>query len=734
MGHLRAQRRIRNRLVHRAMVLAILFLLGSECRAQNVKPGQRPETPWSNDVNNYPGLPAEAALLFAKLQQNVQFPAARRESRLLPLLPRSTFSYVALPNYGDAADQTLKIFHQELAESSLLRDWWGHGELAKSGLKVEQSLEHFSQISQYLGDEIVVSAEMKGDSPKFLAISEVRKPGLKKFLEETIRSSGGTKLPVRVLGPEDLAAGSEEGLRDQPVMLVRPDFFVAAGDLATLRAFIAGLDAGSREFASTAFGQRVAREYRDGVTVLGAADLHRIVNQVPADTGKTGTFQQTGFADTQYIVWDHKTIDGKRVSQMELSFTGPRHGAASWLANSSPLGGLDFVSPQAVVAATVVLYDPAKIFEDAKELSRLSGSNTFAAIPQFERALNLNLKDDLLSLLSGELTVELDKVDPPGQPQWKVMLEVKDASHLQRTLSTLTAPLSFGMQPVEDGGVTYYGFRVPTGKKPTEIDYAFADRYLILGSSRDAVAEAVSMHQSGGSLAKSKTFLAALPPQSSLTASALFYEDPVAVTKMQMEQVAPSLAGALLRSSQTTRSVVGVYGENTAIREVSENPGFDVSGAFIVAAIAVPNLLRSRIAANEASAVGSLRVVNTAQIAYSANYPDRGFAPDLAKLGMDPRGLTASSPEHAGYLKQALANQDCAGDGWCTQSGFRFRVSAVCQRQVCRDFVVVAKPVSSASGTRSFCSTSDAVIHFTMNSPTDSQLSVTECRAWKAIQ
>lgn len=734
MGYAQVQRRRANRFVHWAVMLAIIFVLGSRCRAQDIKADQRAEMPWSNDVKNYPGLPVEAALVFAKLQQNVQFPAARRESRLLPLLPASTFSYVAFSNYGDAADQTLKIFHQELAESSLLRDWWAHGDLAKPGLKVEQSLEHFSQASQYLGDEIVVSAEMKADAPKFVAIAEVRKPGLKKFLEETIRSWGEAKPSVRVLGPEDLSKGSEGVSTDQFVMLVRPDYFIAAADMATLREFVAGLDGGNRGFATTPFGQRVAREYQDGVTVLVAADLHKIVEDVAPATGKKGSFEQSGFADVQYMVWGHKTIGSQRVIQTELSFTGPRRGTAAWLENSSPLGGLDFVSPKAIVAATVALSDPSQIFEDAKELSRLSGSNTFAAIPQFERALNLNLKDDLLSLLTGELTVELDKGDLPEQPQWRAMLQVKDASHLQRTLSTLTAPLTFGMKPIEDGGVTYYGFQVPSGKKPTEVDYAFADRYLIFGSSRDAVAEAVNMHKSGGSLAKSKTFLAALPPPGSLTASALFYEDPIAMAAMQMQRFTPSLAGALSRSGQTTGSVVGVYGDNTAIREVSSSPALDVSGVLIVAAIAIPNLLRSRVAANEASTVGNIRTVNTAQITYSATYPSRGFAPHLAMLGIDPQGSTTPSPEHAGFLDKSLANQDCAGDGWCTKSGFRFRLTAVCERQSCKDFVVVATPVSSSSGTRSFCSTSDAVIRYTLNSPIGSELSVAECQAWKVLQ
>jgi len=53
----------------------------------------------------------------------------------------------------------------------------------------------------------------------------------------------------------------------------------------------------------------------------------------------------------------------------------------------------------------------------------------------------------------------------------------------------------------------------------------------------------------------------------------------------------------------------------------------------IIAAIAIPNLLRSRMAANEASAVGSLRTINTAEVTFSSTFPDSGYAVALANLG-----------------------------------------------------------------------------------------------------
>jgi prepilin-type N-terminal cleavage/methylation domain-containing protein len=60
----------------------------------------------------------------------------------------------------------------------------------------------------------------------------------------------------------------------------------------------------------------------------------------------------------------------------------------------------------------------------------------------------------------------------------------------------------------------------------------------------------------------------------------------------------------------------------------------------IIAAIAIPNLLRSKMAANEASAVGSLRTVNTAAIEYSTTYG--GFPSSLSVLG-GPAGGSATS-------------------------------------------------------------------------------------------
>ena len=61
----------------------------------------------------------------------------------------------------------------------------------------------------------------------------------------------------------------------------------------------------------------------------------------------------------------------------------------------------------------------------------------------------------------------------------------------------------------------------------------------------------------------------------------------------------------------------------------------------IMAAIAVPGLLRARMAGNEASAIGSLRTINSAQSAFSSSCAGTGYAQDLADLARPPAGSAA---------------------------------------------------------------------------------------------
>ncbi len=83
----------------------------------------------------------------------------------------------------------------------------------------------------------------------------------------------------------------------------------------------------------------------------------------------------------------------------------------------------------------------------------------------------------------------------------------------------------------------------------------------------------------------------------------------------------------------------------------------------IIAAIAIPNLLRSKMAANEASAVATLRTLNTSAVSYSTSYGN--YPPSLASLGPIASGGTPSST--TADLVDSVLGQDPA-----TKSGYTF--------------------------------------------------------------
>jgi len=123
----------------------------------------------------------------------------------------------------------------------------------------------------------------------------------------------------------------------------------------------------------------------------------------------------------------------------------------------------------------------------------------------------------------------------------------------------------------------------------------------------------------------------------------------------------------------------------------------------IIAAIAIPNLLRARLAANEASAVTSLRTISTAETMYASTYPDVGYTCSLTDLGPPASGSPAGSAG-AGILDNVLS----AGQ----KAGYIFGLQD-CAGTPKANYTSTAAPVTiGGTGTRAFCSATPGVINF----------------------
>jgi prepilin-type N-terminal cleavage/methylation domain-containing protein len=127
----------------------------------------------------------------------------------------------------------------------------------------------------------------------------------------------------------------------------------------------------------------------------------------------------------------------------------------------------------------------------------------------------------------------------------------------------------------------------------------------------------------------------------------------------------------------------------------------------IIAAIAIPNLLRSRMAANEASAVGSIRTINTAEVTYASTYPNVGFADTLTALGPDAAGVGGTSA-HSGLIDIVLG---CAAMP-CVKSGYQFALLGVAGPPVATYTINGDPQTVGQTGQRHFCSDQSGVIRY----------------------
>jgi type IV pilus assembly protein PilA len=166
-----------------------------------------------------------------------------------------------------------------------------------------------------------------------------------------------------------------------------------------------------------------------------------------------------------------------------------------------------------------------------------------------------------------------------------------------------------------------------------------------------------------------------------------------------------------LSYSEIQRSLGRIRGRGIALAGlILGYAGISFIPVLIIAAIAIPNLIRSKMAANEASAVGSLRSYQYAMGAYASKCPKIGFPKSLANLG-EGRG----DCERASLLDRSLSTDQPI------KSGYYFHYLAAEPDDVGQvtSFVITADPVSPNTGVRHFYIDETGVIRWTSNQPAD---------------
>jgi len=150
----------------------------------------------------------------------------------------------------------------------------------------------------------------------------------------------------------------------------------------------------------------------------------------------------------------------------------------------------------------------------------------------------------------------------------------------------------------------------------------------------------------------------------------------------------------------------------------------------IIAAIAIPNLLRARIAANDSAAVATVRNLNNSQATYIINFASFGYADTLVKLGPgNPCDQT-----HACLVDELLA---CAGPP-CIKSGYEFSMTPGIEVPVASYTFSVTPHAFGGTGDKNYCGVEDGIIRQALTAtakvPPVAHLICTDTTKYTAVQ
>jgi type IV pilus assembly protein PilA len=151
----------------------------------------------------------------------------------------------------------------------------------------------------------------------------------------------------------------------------------------------------------------------------------------------------------------------------------------------------------------------------------------------------------------------------------------------------------------------------------------------------------------------------------------------------------------------------------------------------IIAAIAIPNLWKARIAANESAGAATVRTINTSEVTYSTTWQANGYAPDLKTLG--PNGVDCTVPANVTATSACLLDGviGCATQP-CKKAAYGYSLSSSASAIPYPDYFTSAVSLTKTASTKDYCSVTDGVVRWQTTSGSG-VASATACGALPAL-
>lgn len=503
------------------------------------------EVAWSRNSARYAQTLAGLTALQKELNV-VAKPGVRYSTRLLDLMPENTVLYAALPNLGATIAESNRIIEERIQQNPALRDWFANRQDRK-GPGMAHAVSVIKEFSDQLGDEIAVGAGMndQGQPVEPIVLAQLKNPGgFRAFFDAEVQKLSGQGKAPQVLWVDDprtaSPAASNSGTttaktsEKQVYVWINGDVLVASPKLEQLQTVAKG----GSTFNATPFYSRIAGVYREGAGLVVAADLEKIIDhtrglrRLAVGDQHEQALSQLGVFNLKSFVFDQKDDQGKTHTRAVLSYNEAQRGVTSWLAAPAPMGSLDYISPDANLVAGFVVKDTKSLVDDLLGVLATVCPDLNKKLDQLQTEHGLNLRNDFAAPLGGEYAFAIDGPILPT-PSWKLVFEVNDPTHLQQSFEQVVTEMNkaivkeggtgLAWDRAESGGRTFYTLR--SKDIGLEVNYVFANGYLIAGPTRALVEQALRYHDSGSTLRHSAKFTSGLPADGSANFSALIYHN-----------------------------------------------------------------------------------------------------------------------------------------------------------------------------------------------------------------
>jgi hypothetical protein len=549
------------------------------------------EIGWSSQADKHLELLAQFANLRREIDK-IPTPGPRYSSNLLGRVPTGSVLYASVPNAGDALAEANSIFQQQLQQSDALREWFSRGQGANPE-ELTQAIEKVRLLGQYLGDEVVLVGVNLREEPGMVVLAELRRSGIREFLETEFPATGGKPAPVRTVDEHELLMATPAMVKGQVVALVRDDVVAFSNSLDALRTVDAQLNAGPSGFVGTDFGKRIAEAYGRGAGFMIAANIRQMMidsehraRRSNRSHRQDASLERSGFRDLQYLIAGHSEVNGVPDNHLTVDFTGQRRGIPSWLAAPAPMGSLEFVSPNAALVFAFVAKSPAQMMNDVMEIAA-AGPRRHPQASETEEKFKARLQE-MAGYFGGDAVVALDGPVLPT-PAWKFVVQVYDPTRLQASLQQLVQDINsearqHGKPGVEltredvDSQLIYVIRCLEPRPVGGEVHYTFAAGYMVVAGNRAVLINSLRTRANRDSLARSADFLALLPRDQNANYSAVAYQNLSPVVQPLLSQLSGERARLVQELAADARpSVICAYGEQTRIDVVSNSKlfGFD---------------------------------------------------------------------------------------------------------------------------------------------------------------